>query len=49
MANVLRTRSGRYGVIGARGATSSGIVANLATMKAMAFSDIFGIFCGGEF
>ena len=49
MANVLRTRSGRCDVTAARGATSSGIVANLATTKAMAFSNTFGMFCGGEF
>ena len=49
MVNVLRMRSGRCGATGARGMTSSGIVASLATMKATAFSDTFGMFCGGEF
>ena len=49
MANVLRTRSGRYGVTGARGVTDGGIVASLVTMKATAFSNTFGVFCGGEF
>ena len=49
MANVLRMRSGRCGVTGARGVTGGGIVASLVTMKAMAFSNAFGTFCGGEF
>ena len=49
MANVLRMWSRKCGVTGARGATGSSIVASFATMKAMAFSDTFGIFCGGEF
>ena len=48
MANVLRTRSGRHGVTGVRGATGGGIVASLATVKTMIFSDTSGIFCGGE-
>ena len=49
MVNILWMRSGRCGATGARGMTSSGIMASLATTKAMAFSNIFGIFCGGEF
>ena len=49
MVNVLRTRSGRHGVTGTRGTTGGGIVASFVTMKAMAFSKIFGMFCGGEF
>ena len=49
MVNVLRTRSGRHGVTGARGATGGDIVASLATMKAIAFSDIFGTSCGVGF
>ena len=49
MVNVLRMRSGRYGVTGARGMTGGGVVASLATMKAIAFFNTFGTFCGGEF
>ena len=49
MANVLRTRSGRCGVTGARDVTGGGIVASLVTMKTMAFSNTFGTFCGSEF
>ena len=49
MANVLRTRKGRNGVTGVRGATGGGIVASFVTMKAMAFSDTFDMFYEGEF
>ena len=49
MANILRTRSGRCGVTGARDMTGGGIVASLVTMKTMAFSNTFGTFCGSEF
>ena len=48
VANVLRTRSGRHGVIGMRGVTGGGIVASLATVKTTAFSNTSGMFCGGE-
>ena len=48
MVNILRTRSGRRGVTGARGVTSGDIVASLATAKTTTFSDTFGTFCGSE-
>ena len=44
--NVLRAVDGR---IGARGATSCGIVTGLSALEAMTFSDTFGPFGGGEF
>ena len=46
--NVLRMRSGRHGVTGARGVTGGGIVASLVTVEIMAFSNTFGVFCGGK-
>ena len=49
MANVLRMRSGRHGVTGTRGVTGGGIVASLATAGTSAFSNTFGVFCGGKF
>ena len=48
MVNVLRTRSGRHGVIRVRGVIGGGIVASLVTVETIAFSNAFGAFCGSE-
>ena len=48
MADVLGTRVGKCGIVGARDTIGSGIVASLSAVEAKAFSDTFGTFSGGQ-